>query len=140
MYVSGKYSSRIGRYLAIAYLIVAGFILSRWIFPGDYGNTINGLYCGSGNLFSDYLCISINPLHNPKPGLIETLLFSLPIIPSAYLIHIIDPYGQRVYPNFLSYVLWNILIWLTIMALNAYTFYLIGLGITKIKKKYFDKK
>lgn len=136
MYIPDKYYSKTGKYLTITYLIVASIILLKWVFPGSDGNVIKGLHCGSGNFLSDSTCLSDYPLENPNHGLIETLLFSLPIIPSAYLVYILDPKGERVYANFLSYILWNIFIWLAVTSAQCIHSHLIGLGITKLRKVF----
>jgi len=146
IYIPDKYYSKIGKYLALAYLVVASIILFMWIFPGrgpGSASSINGLYCGGG-LFSD-LCSHAYPIQDPQHGYLQTLIFLFPIILSTFLLYIIYPNIKHVepipsvYANFSSYILQNLPIWLVIMAVNALIFYVIGLGITKFKEKYFDK-
>lgn len=144
--IPDKYYSKIGKYLALAYLVVASIILFMWIFPGRGPgslSSINGLHCGGGLLSN--LCSHAYPIQDPHHGYLQTLIFLFPIILSTFLLYIIYPnyphseHVNPVYANFYSYILWNLPIWLVIMAINALIFYVIGLGITKFKKKYFDK-
>ncbi len=147
MHIPDKYYSKLGKRLAMGYLIIATIILLLWYFTPD-----NMMECGAGGPFSllgGELCFigtgyhltnTINIVY-PHHGIVSTIIFSFPIFPSILLNYIFyittgnysELFGSdSTFYSFNSYFISRIGIWLVSMTLNAFTLYVFGFLINKI--------